>query len=68
MIVAPVVSADASTFWKLATFVESPLVWSALVRSTVAAARSHQRVGAGAAVQRDFGAPIGYGIVAGAWH
>jgi hypothetical protein len=30
-------SADASTFWKLATFVESPDVWSAPPRSTVAA-------------------------------
>ena len=31
-------SAEALTFWKLATVVESPVVWSALFRLTVAAA------------------------------
>ena len=31
-------SAEASTFWKLVTLAESPLVWSALPRLTVAAA------------------------------
>ena len=30
-------SAEASTFWKLATAVESPVVWSALPRLTMAA-------------------------------
>jgi len=33
-----VVSAEASTFWKLATLVESAVVWSVLPRLTVAAA------------------------------
>ena len=32
-------SADASTFWKLETPAVSPVVWSALARLTVAAAR-----------------------------
>jgi len=33
-------SADASTFWKLATETASPVVWSRLPRLTVAAARN----------------------------
>ena len=33
-----VASAEASTFWKLETLVESAVVWSALARLTVAAA------------------------------
>ena len=32
VIVTPVISADASTFWKFETLVESPEVWSALAR------------------------------------
>ena len=40
VIVTPVISADASTFWKFETLVESPLVWSALARLTFAVARN----------------------------
>ena len=52
--------------WKLLTVVESPEVWSALARLTVAAAANHQRVGAGAAIDRGFRTAIGHGVVAGA--
>ena len=40
MIDTPVDSSDASTFWKLATVAASPVVWSALARLIVVAARS----------------------------
>jgi hypothetical protein len=34
----PIASAEASTFWKLATVGVSPVVWSGLARLTVVAA------------------------------
>ena len=40
VMVTPVISADASTSWKLETLVESPMVWSALAKLTFAVARS----------------------------
>ena len=40
VIETPVTSWEASTFWKPATVTTSPIVWSALVRSTVVAARN----------------------------
>ena len=52
-------SADASTFWKLVTVAESPMVTSVLPRLTVDGRAQHQRIVAGAAVDRDFRAAIG---------
>ena len=57
---------EASTLLKLATVVESPAGLVGIAEIDGGRGAEQQRVGAGAAVDRDFGAVIGHGVVADA--